>query len=51
MNEKTKAENYPKLCATVELILLAFPSLYMVKSEFSLCTIYEVEKHFEHRTW
>ncbi len=34
MNEKTAAK-YPKLCATIDPILLAFPSLYMVDSGFS----------------
>ena len=34
MNEETVTK-YPKLCATVEPILLVFPSLYKVKSGFS----------------
>ena len=34
MNEKT-ATKYLKLCATVELILLAFPNLYIVEARFS----------------
>ena len=35
MNEKRTLVKYFKLCATVEPILLAFPSLYMMESGFS----------------
>ena len=35
MKEKKKIPKYPKLCATVKLTLLVFPSLYRVESGFS----------------
>ena len=51
MNEKTEAK-YPKLCVTVELILLAFPNFYMVVSGFShVHYLLSKQKYFEHITW
>ena len=35
MMGKKNVAKYSKLCATVELILLAFPNLYTVKSGFN----------------
>ena len=51
MYDETVAK-YSKLCTTVEPILLAFPSLYMVESGFRHALFTKQrEKHFEHRTW
>ena len=35
LDEWKNVSKYPKLCGTVEPILLAFSSLYMVESEFN----------------
>ena len=35
INEKKNVTKYPKLCATLELVLQAFPSSYMTESGFS----------------
>ena len=51
--KKKTVAKYPKLCVTVESILLVFSSLYIVKSGFSHVQLFikQTEKYFEHRMW